>query len=172
MPSKSSAEQVEDLWNCVNSHVQANQGTYLESTVGATNILRHWLAHLRTSISTKTADRLLDAAQGTIIEVAGCLSLGLVRPALFSMRVQLELTLAWIFFNDHPVEWRFAEKRSENYPMRAEILRYFARNSNRFPERFNLLTKRKKRKNEDPYGILSVHVHSLSGLSAPSVAPL
>jgi hypothetical protein len=50
--------------------------------------------------------------------------LGFGRPALFSMRAQFELVLAWIYFNDHPVEWRQFETQGEDFPLRAALIKY------------------------------------------------
>src|SRR5262249_30115049 len=149
-----------------------NKGEYLDKCTGVTGKLLIWLAYLRSSISRQVADRLLDAAQGAAIEVAGCISHGLVRPAIFSIRAQLELLLAWIYFNDHAVEWQHFERTMRDFPTRADVLKYMRSQSDRFYDRLKLLHKTMKRKNEDPYSILSVHVHSISAVGAPSISDL
>ena len=127
---------------------------------------------MRSSVSGKAADRLLDATQATCIEVAGCLSIGFVRPAVFSIRLQLEFLLAWIYFNDHPIEWQHSEKNLDDYPLRAVNLKYLRSFGSRFSERFTLLSKCKKRHDDDPYGLLSVHAHGISAAAAPSIGEL
>jgi chromosome partitioning protein len=112
------------------------------------------------------------AVQATAIECAGCISLGLVRPAIFSIRSQLELLLAWIYFNDHEMEWLHVENFHEDYPMRASNLKYMRAYNVKFADRFALLAKSKNRKNEDPYGLLSTHVHGTSAAAAPAVKAL
>jgi hypothetical protein len=162
-----SDQQVTGLLAAVTAHSNSHKGEYLNKTITATAQLMVWLSYLRSTISRKTADRLLDAVQATIIETAGCLSLGLVRPAIVSIRAQLELALAWIYFNDHPVEWARFEKNGRDYQLPAVAIRYLVNNSDRYLERFKLLAEKKRRTTEDPYGILSIHVHSNSHYSAP-----
>jgi hypothetical protein len=170
--SSSEDAQVDKLLASVTAHSSKSKGKYLADCISATSLLLTWISHLRTSISREVCDRLLDAAQATAIEAAGCVSLGLVRPAIFSIRSQLELILAWIYFNDHPVEWRQVENIREDYPMRASNLKYMRSYSARFQERFALLAKSKVRKNEDPYGLLSIHVHSTAVAAAPAIGDL
>ena len=165
-------EQVEKLRLAINNHCETNKAIYLTNCVTATDLLLRWIGYLRISISRNVADRLLDAAQATCIEVAGCLSVGLVRPAIFSIRSQLELLLAWIYFNDHPIEWRHVQSYLDDFPMRAVNLKYMRSYNPRFFERFTMLVKYKTRKNDDPYGLLSIHVHSTSPSAAPTIGEL
>ena len=68
-------------------------------------LLVSWLSYLSVYHRTGVADGLLDAVGSSIREAAGALSLGLVRPALFSLRGQIDLLLGWKYFKDHNVEW-------------------------------------------------------------------
>jgi hypothetical protein len=149
-----------------------HQAKYLSATTQKTHLLLVWLSYLRTTVSRRTADTLLDTSQGALIEIAGCLSLGLVRPAIFSIRAQFELLLAWIYFNDHPIEWSNFEKTGRDYPLRGVLISYFRNNDDRFSERFRLLLRKRERQTEDPYNILSLHVHSISPSLGPTVGPL
>jgi hypothetical protein len=165
-------QQVDALKAAVDAHCMRCRGNFLTKTTKATELLLIWLGYLRSTISRQVADWLLDGVHGSVIEVAGCLSLGLVRPAVVSLRVQLELLLAWIYFNDHAVEWSHVQKSVEDFPSRSTLRKYMRDNSTRFTQRFEILAKRKTRKTEDPYGVLSVHVHSTSVFSAPTIGPL
>lgn len=170
--SPSSHQRAEELLAAINKHCSAHKGAYLDKCCDALALLLVWFAYLRSTFSRQVADRLLDAAQATAIEVAGCISTGLVRPAVFSIRAQLELTLAWMYYNDHPVEWQFFEATGKDYPMRAVIVRYLQSTSARFADRFKLLQKTKKRKDDDPYALLSVHVHSIAAKGGPVIGSL
>jgi len=165
-------QMVNDLLVAVTLHASSHKGAYLEQVTAATHTFRIWLSFLRATISTHIADAMLDATQATIIEIAGCLSLGLVRPAIFSIRTQIELLLAWVYFNDHPVEWRHIQGHLRDYPMRARLLQYMNNNNERFQPRFQMLLRKRTRRTEDPYGLLSVHVHSSSTFASPQVVPL
>ena len=168
----SSDDQVSALLASVTVHSGKHKGEYVEKIGAATRNLLVWLEYLSSSVSRKSADRLLDATQAAIIETAGCLSLGLVRPAIFSIRVQLELVLAWIYFNDHPIEWGRFETTGIDYQLPAAALKYLRNNSDRYHDRFEVLSKNRRRVNIDPYAILSIHVHSNSPYSAPTIGPL
>jgi hypothetical protein len=164
--------QVRDLRLAVANHANHNHSRYLNDTTTKGRLVLVWLGYLRLSVSRRWADRLLDAAQGALIEVAGCLSLGLARSAIFSIRAHMELLMAWIYYNDHPFEWTKFEKSGRDYLLHSAVLSYLRNNDEKFQDRFRLLTKYKARTIEDPYGILSIHVHSVSPSSGPAIAPL
>jgi hypothetical protein len=165
-------QQVADLVAAVSSHAAKCKAKFLTETIQTTRLLLVWVDYLRSTVSRGFADRLLDATQGAIIEAAGCLSLGLVRSAVFSIRAQMELLLAWIYYNDHPVEWAHFDKTGKDYLLRAALLSYIRNNNEQFGDRFRILAKKRERKIEDPYGVLSVHVHSISPFLGPTVGPL
>jgi hypothetical protein len=167
-----SDQEVEALRVAIDAHCTKHKGKYLDSCIVASALLLAWFGYLRSSVSRHVADRLLDAAQATAIEAACCISVALVRPAIFSIRAQLELTLAWIYYNDHPVEWQLFEKTGRDYPMRAALIRYMHTTGPRFDDRLKLLQKTKTRKDDDPYSLLSVHVHTISGKGGPTIASL
>jgi hypothetical protein len=165
-------QQVGDLGIAVANHSSQHHARYLNETTTKGRFVLIWIGYLRLSVSRGWADRLLDAAQGTIIEAAGCLSLGLARSAVFSIRAHMELLMAWIYYNDHPVEWAKFEKSGRDYLLHSAILSYLRNNDEKFQNRFRLLITTKTRTTEDPYGVLSIHVHSVSASSGPSIAPL
>jgi hypothetical protein len=165
-------QQVSNLRLAVTNHANQNKARYLNETTTKGRLVLVWMSYLRLSVSRRWADRLLDAAQGALIEAAGCLSLGLARSAVFSIRAHMELLMAWIYYNDHPVEWAKFEKSGRDYLLHSAILSYLRHNDEKFQERFRLLIKYKARTTEDPYGVLSIHVHSVSASSGPAIAPL
>jgi hypothetical protein len=160
------------LSTAVTSHASAHGDRLLSEVTQRTSLARIWMTYLRSTISRNIADSLLDSAQGAMIETAGCLSLGLVRAAIFSTRAQLELMLAWIYLNDHPVEWSYFQNTGRDYPSRANVLSYFRNNSERFQDRQKILSRKRRRKTEDPYGLLSIHVHTISPSVSPTIGPL
>ena len=160
------------LHKTLNVRATTTKGHFVSEVSSAAHPLLVWLQFLRTTISRKIADSLLDAVQASMIEVAASLTLGLVRPAIFSMRVQHELLLAWVYYNDHHVEWGHRERTNEEFITRAVAIKFLRDNDRRFDERFKLLQSKKKRPMDDPYGLLSIHVHTTSHYAAPSVGPL
>jgi hypothetical protein len=165
-------EQVTDLQTAVSNHATQHGARYLNDTTVRSRLILIWMGYLRVSVSRGWADRLLDTAQGALIETAGCLSLGLARAAIFSIRAHMELLMAWIYYNDHPVEWTKFEKSGHDYILHSAILSYMRSHDEKFQTRFRLLIRYKTRSTEDPYGILSIHAHSISGTLGPTIAPL
>ena len=64
-------------------------------------VLLDWLSYLRDSEATGVADTLLNGTQGAIGEAVACLTFGLVRPALSSLRAEIDMILGWLYFKDH-----------------------------------------------------------------------
>lgn len=128
-----------------------------------------WLQYLTTSQLTGTADCLLEGTRSAIREGASCIALGLVRPALNSLRLQIDLVLGWLYFKDHAVEWGRIQSTGDGFKMKAELLRYFSESYDRFGARFGILRECKTRTQDDPYRLLSAHIHGQSQYVLPQV---
>lgn len=126
-----------------------------------------WLDYLNGSELTGQCDEFLESIRASIIESIACVSLGLVRPAIFSMRVQVDLVFSWLYFKDHPVEWQRVEGDGEGFMLKGAVLKYLELNVPAFSKRFSSLLAAKIRREGDPYRLLSAHVHS----QIPSVMP-
>jgi hypothetical protein len=135
-------------------------------------LLLYWLQYLITYETTKTANNLLPAIASAVRETAGCLSLGLVRPALFSFRCQVDLLLSWLYYKDHPVEWASVNDTSDGFKLKKELFAYFEQHHDGFKAKFKILSDLKTRKTLDPYRLLSAHIHAQSAAVLPNVAHL
>jgi hypothetical protein len=122
--------------------------------------------------ATGIANELIDSTMSAIRETAACLSLGLVRPALFSLRAQIDLVLTWIYFKDHPVEWRRVNETGEGFKLKTEVFKYLNELYPGFSSRFNILKQTASRKEDDPYRLLSAHIHAQSTAVIPVVVSL
>jgi hypothetical protein len=131
-----------------------------------------WMSYLYRSVTEEHARPLLKGGQSAIIEALGCISLGLVRPAIFAMRTEIELIHSWMYFNDHPVEWDFAHQTGSKYPMLSQTRKYLSSYNRRFDERYNLLLRSKSRGMDNPYELLSIHVHAMTVGAMPSLHDL
>jgi len=165
-------KQTSDLRNAVydfsSSHAQAIVVQVEEKSA----LLVHWLGYLSTFHRTGVADDLLDAAISSVREVAGLLSLGLARAALFSLRGQIDVLLAWLYFKDHGVEWSHVNETADGFKLKKELLQYLDQNVPKFRARMGLLTEIKTRTEADPYRLLSAHIHAQSTLVVPVVDSL
>ena len=150
-----------------------NFGAGISSAVEANStLLVLWLQHLDMYQRTGIADSLLDAIGSSIREVAGVLSLGLVRQAIFSLRGQIDLMLAWLYFKDHNVEWLHVNETAEGFKLKKEMLQYLEQHVPRFNHRMGILRDNAIRKERDPYRLLSAHIHAQSDPVLPVVANL
>ncbi|MBH1633639.1 hypothetical protein I5U65_00380 [Stenotrophomonas maltophilia] len=131
-----------------------------------------WIHHLLQAHPDNQAQSLLKGASVSIPEAAGCLSLGLVRPALNSLRAQIDLCLAWIYFKDHPVELRVIQTTGDGFKLKKEILDYFTNWYPDFGRRWGILKQRARRTHQDPYRILSAHMHAQSEIVIPNLEKL
>jgi len=165
-------QQVEGLKIAVNKHSHSSGAGLCQETEKASMPVIEWLHYLRSSEATGTADILLTGVQSTVIEAAGCLSLGLARSALFGMRAEIDMLLAWLYFKDHPVEWEYVQTTGEGYKLKQELIRHLEFYVLKYKERFGLLQQCKKRKEVEPYRLLSAHIHSQSAHCVPSIGAL
>lgn len=131
-----------------------------------------WLPYLSTFQKTGTADDLLTGLQSSIVEAAACAALGLIRPALFSMRTEIDLALSWIFFKDHSIEWLTVNQTGEGFKLKKEILEYLDKNYIGFKARHGILNEIKTRKEIDTYRLLSAHIHAQSKVTMPNAINL
>ncbi len=128
-----------------------------------------WLGYLASQKSGSHAKCLIDGAQSAIREAAACLILGLARPSLNSLRTQIDLTLSWLYFKDHPVEWDLIQATGENFKLKKELFQYLKDWHPKFAGRIGILQATKTRKLVDPYRLLSAHMHGQNELAVPSL---
>jgi hypothetical protein len=135
-------------------------------------LLVSWVQYLCSYHMTDVADELLLAVAPSIREAAGTLSLGLVRPTLFSFRSQIDLMLAWLYFKDHAIEWGHVNQTADGFKLKKEIIQYLETHNPRFGSRFSTLRDIATRKEAEPYRLLSAHIHSQSNPVLPQLINL
>lgn len=118
-----------------------------------------WLRDLLAAHGEKPCRLLLSGALSSSVEVVSAAYLGLMRHSIFSLRTHYELSLAWLYYRDHPVEWSAIERGREQAILPAEAQKYLRHNIDGFESRWNVLNKSKTRKWDDPYKIMSAFVH-------------
>jgi hypothetical protein len=161
-------KQVDSLLSAIQTHVMKT-GIDLgieHHTALATTL--HWIDYLKTSELTGCCDDVLDGLRATAVEASGCIALGLIRPALFALRAQIDATVAWLYFKDHPLEWDFLLRTGDGFKSRSETIEFFNRYVERFATRFQILAASRTREVEQPYKLLSAHIHGQSVLVIPT----
>lgn len=154
--------QIQSLISKADSFASANGERILKEYESRSKLLISWIQILKLHCRTGTADELLEAVSSTIREAAAFAAIGAVRPCLFALRAQPDLLLSWIYFKDHPIEYSSLCRTGENYILKKEALKYMSDNYDRFSIRFGVMSQTISRKHQDPYRLLSAHIHSQS----------
>ncbi|MGX7951751.1 hypothetical protein ACWPM1_04210 [Tsuneonella sp. HG249] len=138
----------------------------------ASQLVLNWLDYFITEISNHHCDELLASCRAALIEAAGCLSLGLVRPAIVALRLQYELFIAWIYFNDHSVEWESVTNGTVDFPLRKQNINYVSSYFPKFKSRLAMLDGCAHRSEAEPYRTLSKFVHGSDLQAMPNFEDL
>lgn len=131
-----------------------------------------WTAMHLESKQYQHCELLLKGSYGTAVEAVSLLSFGLVRPAVLSLRAHYELSLQYLFYKDHPVEWK-GVKSFRNQPNLPGInKKYFKDYFPEYEPRQKTLLAKKNRENDDCYGVLSgiahgTAIHSITAATTP-----
>ena len=67
------------------------------------------------------------------------------------------------------MEWRRVQETGEGYKLKTDLLKYLNESVPRYGARFGILKDCKTRKLEDPYRLLSAHIHGQSEFALPQV---
>jgi hypothetical protein len=147
----------------------SGQATYDAFVVAAQPIML-WVDYFGRSNSQDTPGLgLLDGVRSILAEVAACLVMGLSRPALTLMRSEIDLMLAWLYYSEHPREWRYVNATADGYKLKYKLLRTFEVIDPAFKRRFSVLKSVRSRSEEDPYRLLSAHIHLQNEAVLPSL---
>jgi hypothetical protein len=165
-------EQVTRLTRALNESAKVHGEARVRNSEEAVTSLLLWLNYLEKSEATGCCNEILAGVRAAAVEATGGIALGLVRLAIFAMRSQIDLAVAWLFFKDHPVEWAHVLRTGEQFKLKKEIFSYLTDYQDRFSERLAVLEKCKTRTVTDPYRLLSAHIHGQSLLVMPTFSRL
>lgn len=160
-------DHISKLKNSIYDKLANNASGVLEEANKSTVPLLLWIDYLIKSEATGNGDELLLGLRASAIEIAACLAIGFVRPAIFSMRAEIDISLSWLYFKDHPVEWSKVVKTGDGFKLKREVVEYLDDHFDGYSARLALISKDPSRKNYDPYKLLSAFVHSQSPASLP-----
>ncbi len=166
------AKQLRDIEAAVSDALAKNGTQTLSEYNEANTLMLAWVRYLHQTQLTGKADYMLEGVGALIRECAAYLSMGLVRTAWVSMRGQIDLTLSWIYFKDHPIELAKVESTGDGYMLVSDVLKYIKEINPKFGQRFTVLDQVSKRKTKDPFRLLSGHVHGQSLFVIPKVNTL
>lgn len=170
--SVTGAQQITDMLAATETFSKAHGSKVLVEFETNARLLLEWVRFLKKHSLTGTADELLQAVSSSIRESAAFAVIGAVRPCLFSLRAQTDLLLSWLYFKDHPVEYSKMCRTGEGYILKKEALKYFSDFHDKYPERYGGMLKIMTRQQQDPYKLLSAHIHAQSPFVIPEVRSL
>lgn len=168
----SHAEQVNLLASAASNFAESNGAKVGADMEQAAKLLIAWCDHLDKFAKTGTADELLAATMAAVREAAALAALGAVRPCLFSMRAQIDLILGWIYFRDHPVEYRIVCSTGDGFKLKSEVLKYLKECFVPYASKIGALDQIATRQAVDTYRLLSAHIHAQSDHVLPKLNDL
>lgn len=155
----------------LHSYVTARDAITCESLLGrmeqAVDPILVWIDYLRQLSGKESSLPFLSGVRSACIEASACVSFGLVRPALVAMRLEYELLLAWLYFSDHPIECENCLNGRSDFMLPAAVKSYLKTQFGGFEKKLSLLVNEKTREVDDPYRLLSSHVHGTSDIHIP-----
>lgn len=166
------ADQIASAISAAEAHANSTGLAFAQRTLEAADELRLWLHYLRTHTRFVCAEELLSGAYAAIIESAGYISLGLGRAAIMAIRAQIDLTLSFTFFGEHPREWERVQDVGEGFRLRSDLYKYHTEVDKQFKQRIGLLDQMSKPTVEGIYRILSAHIHGQSAFTIPKIGDL
>jgi hypothetical protein len=161
--------QLDELVTRCSENCKSRGIAVIDAAGDAARLQLLWLQYLTATKRTGTADCLLEGTKSAVHESTSCLALGLVRPSLNSLRLQIDLIFSWLYFKDHAVEWGRVQNTGDGFKLKQELLKYFGESFAGFGMRFGILKECKTRTQEDPYRLLSAHMHGQSQYALPQV---
>lgn len=102
---------------------------------------------------------LCRGSYGAAIEAVSLVSFGLVRPAILSLRAHYELSLQFLYYRDHPVEWRSVAAYRSQPNLPAANKKYLREYYPLFEKRVVRLSKVMESGIDDCYEVLSGVAH-------------
>jgi len=127
-----------------------------------------WITSLISTESGEAPEKLLHAANASAVEAITFIALGLLRPAVLSLRSYYELTLMFTYYQSHPIEWNSAKSFRTDHKLPKAIQTYLATNYPHYKKRWDELKNRKQRDSDNCYAVLSSVAHGSAMNSLPS----
>ena len=134
-------------------------GPYADQCMQKLRLPLVWTARHMETFSSNPCGVLLKGSYGAAVEAVSLVSFGLVRPAVLSLRSHYELSMQFLYYRDHAVEWRNVSEFRSQPILPGPIKKYLREHYPTFQDRFSKLLRVKTRTNEDCYQVLSGVAH-------------
>ena len=161
--------QIRDLVRELSARLAITGESVAQEMHLASDELLEWIGYLHQSELTGQCDSLIDGLRSLILEAACGAAAGLYRSAIMSMRGQIDIALTWLYFKDHRIEWERVVRENKGYLLKSDVIDYLSDNYENFQKKFTILKNHKTRNIDDPYKILSAHIHSIGLFTVPDI---
>lgn len=150
--------------------VQSNIGEYTPIADQCLEELRlsmTWVGHYISCDTDNPALLLAEGAYGAAVEALSLVAFGLSRPATLALRSHYEFSLQYLFYREHPREWKTVSSFMGQAVLPGVVKKYLKDNYASFDDRLGKLEKKKTRSMDDIYGILSgvAHGYAINSIS-------
>jgi hypothetical protein len=133
--------------------------TYADQSEKQFQLSRTWLMKYAAEYDNEIRQALVMGALSAAVEVVAAGYLGLMRSAVFSLRTHFDLAYGWLYYRDHPIEWKAVASGSEQARLPGAIDQYLGKYYSLHKGRWTELEKKASRKIIDPYGRMSAIIH-------------
>lgn len=147
-----------DLDKAINAE-RSKRLTYVKECEAAFELSREWLIKYSAEHEDDIRKALVSGSFSAAVEVVSLTYLGLLRSAIFSLRTHYDLAYGWLYYRDHPVEWRAVVAGTEQARLPGAIDQYLSKYYQQYDKRWTELEKKRNRKIKDPYAHMSIFIH-------------
>ena len=165
------ADEFDEFISIVSAQVYVNKNT-IEECKEYLKLSLTWTELHLAEEGYSHCDLLTKGCYGSAVEAISLLAFGLVRPAILSLRAHYELGLQFLYYRDHPIEWRSVMTFRKPPTLPGVNKKYLSDFFPAFAARFKTLTANCSREHEDCYAVLSglahgTAIHSVSTATKP-----
>ncbi|WP_419895960.1 hypothetical protein [Roseomonas sp. USHLN139] len=109
------------------------------------------------------ARALILGAKVSLLEAGTAWLIGSNRGAASALRVFMENAVAWLYYKDHPLEYRNVERREDDLCLPKDTQKYMKEIDKKFDIAYKILSTSKSRDYDYYYSIISNFVHAHPG---------
>lgn len=132
----------------------------LEAFLGALPLSKDWVQHDWLISEANRAQSLLTGAKIALLEAGAAWAIGSNRGAASSLRAYIENAFAWLYYKDHPVEFRAVAERKIDLMLPKAIQSYIKTIDDGFEKAYSMLSPKQTRDSEYFYTAVSQFVHA------------
>jgi hypothetical protein len=168
---------MEIIWKMTISHkllarLNENLGTFeegLSAFFNAMPVSQSWIQREWLLSDENPAQKLLIGAKVALTEAGTAWAIGSNRGAASSLRALIESTFGWLYYKDHPVEFRVMLERQMDMVLPKAVQSYMKSIDGGWEKAYSFLLRKKSRPSEYFYTDVSHFVHAHPAFTSKQV---